>query len=111
MEVTQIHRGSVRVLSLSGPFIGSECDPLDSHVQECIDSNFLKIVLDVEKISFIDSDGLDRILDIVLDLSKRGGDARVAAPNDICKDILAVTRIDTLIQIFDEVEEAVKSLL
>lgn len=111
MEVTQIHRGPVRVLSLTGAFIGDECDALDSHVRECIDSDYLKIVIDIEQVPFIDSDGLDKILDLVLDLSKRGGDARMAAPNEICSDILTVARIDALIQIFDQVEEAVKSLL
>ena len=111
MEVTQIHRGLVRVLSLTGAFIGEECDALDSFVQECIDTDYLRIVIDIEQVPFIDSDGLDKILDVVLDLSKRGGDARVASPNDICNDILTVTRIDSLIQIFDNVEEAVESLL
>ena len=111
MEVTQSHRGPVRVLSLTGAFIGEECDALDSLVQECIDTDYLRIVIDIEQVPFIDSDGLDKILDVALDLSKRGGDARVAAPNDICRDILAVTRIDSLIHIFDKVEEALKSLL
>ena len=111
VEVAQSHRGPVRVLSLTGAFIGGEWDAFDTHVQECIDSDFLRIVIDIEHVPFIDSDGLDKILDVVLDLSKRGGDARVASPNDICKDILAVTRIDGLIQIFDSVEEAIESLL
>ena len=111
MEVTQSHRGPVRVLSLTGAFIGGECDSLDSYVQECIDSDYLKIVIDIGQVPFIDSDGLDKILDVALDLSKRGGDTRVASPNDICNDILTVTRIDSLIQIFDGLEEAVNSLL
>lgn len=111
MEVTQSHRGPVRVLSLTGAFIGDECESFDSLVQECIDSNYLRIVIDIKLVPFIDSDGLDKILDVVLDLTKRGGDTRVASPNDICNDILSVTRIDALIQIFDNVEDAVKSLL
>lgn len=98
-------------MSLTGAFIGEECDALDSLVQECIDTDYLRIVIDIEQVPFIDSDGLDKILDVVLDLSKRGGDTRVASPNDICNDILTVTRIDSLIQIFDNVEEAVESLL
>lgn len=111
MEITKSHRGSVKVLSLSGALIGKDCDPLEAELHECLDSENFKIVLEVEQVPFVDSEGLDKLLAIAFDLNKRGGDARVAKPNDVVKDVLKATRVDTLIQVFDDIEEAVKSLL
>jgi len=111
MDVTDSTYGTVTVLHLSGAFIGDDCEELDVQLQNCVGAENYKIVLEVDKVPFIDSDGLDKLLAIAFDFNKHGGDARVAAPNDIINDVLKATRVDSLVQVYEDVEEAVKSLL
>lgn len=111
MDVTQSQQGPITVLSINGPIIGGELGSLDTHVDECIKAGLLKIILDIGQVPFIDSEGIDKILAITFDMGKQGGDARVATPNDVCRDIFAATGVDGMIQIFEARDAAVKSLL
>lgn len=111
MELTQSQQGPVAVLSVRGPIISGEFGPLEAEIANCLCSNELKIVFEISGVPFIDSEGLDKILEVVLDIGKRGGDARIAAPNDVCDDIFTATRMRGLIEVFDDVDAAVKSLL
>ena len=60
MDVNQSQQGPVTVLSVSGPIISDEFGPLDERIIECISSNALKIVIEIEQVPFIDSEGLTR---------------------------------------------------
>ena len=111
MEVTRSKHGAVAVLSVTGAIIDEDLDTLVAKFGECIDEGRLKVVLDLENVPFIDSAGLERIQDTVSDLGKRGGDLRVSSLNDVCKDIFLVTKTDSLVQVFNDRETAVRSLL
>ena len=111
MEISQSQQGPITILGVSGPIISGEFSPLEARVFECISSNALKIVIEIQQVPFIDGEGLNKILEIVLDVGKRGGYARIASPNDVCNDIFTATRVREMIEVFDDVDAAVKSLL
>lgn len=103
--------GGTCVLAVSGPLVAEDCESLELELEECIRTHTLKVVVEIGKVPFIDSDGLDKLLDMVSNLNKHGGDARVAGPNEVCKDIFKATRIDSFVQVYDDVDSALKSLL
>ena len=111
MDVTKSQQGAVAILALRGPMLAEELGILDEAVDKCVASGQLKIVLDLEHVPFIDSLGLEKILSIVSSLSKLGGSMHVASANTVCRDIFRATRIDGLLQVFENREATVKSLL
>ena len=110
MEVTKSEQGAVAILSVKGAIIDEDLDTLDGKFAECVSEGRLKIVLDLESVPFIDSAGLEKIQETVSDLGKRGGDLCVSSLNDVCGDIFVTTRVDSLVQVFDDLEAATRSL-
>ena len=99
------------ILAVHGALIGEEIEALDSRIDECVNNGLFKIVLDLGQTPFIDSAGLERIQSIVSDLGKRRGDLRIAALNEVCQDIFWATRMESFVQVFQDRESAIRSLV
>ncbi|MBN1852754.1 MAG: STAS domain-containing protein [Pirellulales bacterium] len=69
------------------------------------------VVLDLQAIPLIDSAGLELLLDIQEKYRHRGGTLKLAAANPLCRDILHVTGMDKLFEIYDDSVTAVGSFV
>ena len=67
------------------------------------------VVFDLENVPLIDSQGLELLLDFQDSFSDRGGALKLAGPNSLCRNILKITKVETQIEIFDDVISAVGS--
>ena len=111
MEVTRSQQGPVVILALRGPLVAKGLEELDAKIGECSTAGLFRIVLEMRESPFIDSAGLEKLQSIALDMGKRGGDVRIASLNDVCRDIFLATRMESLVQVCDDRETAVRSLL
>lgn len=68
-----------------------------------------RIIVDLDGTETIDSVGLETLLDVQDTLRERGGDLRIATTNHANRKILEVTRLDSMLEVFDSVIDAVKS--
>ncbi len=68
-----------------------------------------KLIVDLDGTETIDSIGLETLLDVQDTLRERGGDLRIATANHANRKILEITRLDSMLEVFDSVIDAVKS--
>lgn len=68
-----------------------------------------KLIVDLDGTETIDSVGLEALLDAQDTLREKGGDLRIATTNYANRKILEVTRLDSMLEVFDSVIDAVKS--
>ncbi|QDU75083.1 STAS domain protein [Bremerella volcania] len=68
-----------------------------------------KLIVDLDGTETIDSVGLETLLDVQDTLREKGGDLRIATTNYANRKILEVTRLDSMLEVFDSVIDAVKS--
>ncbi|GAA4422507.1 STAS domain-containing protein [Bremerella cremea] len=68
-----------------------------------------KLILDLDGTETIDSVGLETLLDVQDLMRERGGDLRIATTNHANRKILEITRLDSMLEVFDSVIDAVKS--
>ncbi|PQO25974.1 anti-sigma factor antagonist [Blastopirellula marina] len=68
-----------------------------------------KLIVDLDGTETIDSVGLEILLDVQDTLREKGGDLRIATTNYANRKILEVTRLDSMLEVFDSVIDAVKS--
>ena len=87
-----------------------ELESLGSAIDECLSSGAPKIVLDLSEVPFIDSAGLELLLSLVSRAGKLGGEIRLAAVNDVCRDIFGATRMDNFFQLFEDTSSALRSM-
>jgi anti-sigma B factor antagonist len=111
VEIAKSQQGAVTILTLKGALTAEDVDLLDRKIDECVNAGNCKVVLEIRQVPFIDSAGLERFQGIVSQMGRAGGDVRVASVNEVCRDIFQATRMTTFVQIFDDRESAVRSLL
>ncbi len=67
-------------------------------------------VIDLEQTNFIDSKGLESLLWVQQQCDENLGQVRLCKPDDTCRKILQVTRLDGRFDVFADVTEAVKTM-
>ncbi len=67
------------------------------------------VVLDLERVPLIDSEGLELLLSYQDDFLVRGGSLKLASANPLLRDILRVTDMETHFELFPDVSTAAAS--
>jgi anti-anti-sigma factor len=80
------------VLNASGQQVGSE------------------IILDLKAVPFMDSEVLELVVRMHEDLKMRGGVLKIIGLNSVCRDILNATRLTNILNIFNDIKDAVRSM-
>ncbi len=86
-------------------FIGENMASLDEEVRNCLDRNDLRLVIDCELVPYIDSAGLEKLLEYYNQIRKKGGSLEIFNPNPLCNEILNITRITDYIDIYFNLEK------
>ena len=118
MKIEQSQQGTVTLLTPVGALVsedaGAERSPLE-HFTEVVDSHIdkgrVKIIIDMNSVPFIESEGLEMLLDASERALLKGGGVCLANPSDIVKDILFATRLAANIEVHDDLTDARRSLL
>ena len=99
----------VIVVHLSGViYFGEESALLRLRVKDLLASS-RQIVLDLAGVTHIDSGGLGTLVALHTSARKSGGEIKLANLSNHPKEVLQITRLVTIFEIFDRVEDATAS--
>jgi anti-sigma B factor antagonist len=99
----------VAVVDCDGRVIfGEESASLRDAVKDLINKN-KQIVLNLGGVNYIDSGGLGTLVSLYTTARNAGGTLRLANLTQRVGDLLQVTKLLTVFEVFDSVDEAVKS--
>jgi anti-sigma B factor antagonist len=99
----------VFVVHLSGAIIfGEESSSLRVLVKDLL-SKSSQIVLDLGDVTYIDSGGLGTLASVYVSARKIGGDIRLARVGRRANEVLQITKLVTLFEVFDKTENAIAS--
>jgi anti-sigma B factor antagonist len=109
LKTTHTSKDGVIVIRLSGAiYFGEESTALRVLVKELLDIS-RQIVLDLEDVTHIDSGGLGTLVSLYASARKVGGEIKLAEIGSHARELLQITRLMTLFEIFDTVEDAIAS--
>ncbi|PYU92056.1 MAG: anti-sigma factor antagonist [Acidobacteria bacterium] len=98
------------LLDLRGRLIlGRETADLRGRLGRLLDSGHLRIILKLEGVSYIDSSGLSTLVACYTSARKRGGDLKLTHLTTRVRDLMQITRLSTVFETYNTVEEAQKS--
>jgi anti-anti-sigma factor len=100
----------VSVAALTGELTAEATDVLRHQINERLERKLRFFVIDLEATTFVDSKGLETLLWIQEQCDERLGQVRLCKPDDTCKKILQITRLDGRFDVFTDVGEAVKTM-
>jgi anti-anti-sigma factor len=109
MKITTQNYGEVTVVELQGEFTGEFAKPFVDTISSIVASAVAGIVLDMTKVSFIDSQCLEQMLWLRDYCDENNRQLKIAGLEEHCEKILEVTRLLPLFDTYQELAEAVKS--
>jgi anti-sigma B factor antagonist len=86
-------QGAVDIISGDEPLQHEACERFLGTVEPALRRGQPKLLIDLGSIPFIDSVGLETLLDLRDRCTQRGGVCKLAAANALCRDILVATGI------------------
>ncbi|MCH7549093.1 MAG: STAS domain-containing protein [Candidatus Krumholzibacteriota bacterium] len=109
MKITQRDVDDVVVLDLNGKLTGGpDADTFRDVFKTLVDQGKKNIIVNLEKVSWINSTGLGILISGYTSVRKNGGDLVVIHASDRIESILYVTKLNLLFRSYDSEEDAVK---
>ena len=103
-------RGDVRIIELSGKItIGSGDVKMRELIDNALEQGKTKILLDLAGVSTIDSSGIGEMVACYTTVTKQDGQLKILRMSPKINDIMQVTQLITVFDVFDDEEEAVAS--
>jgi len=110
MNINERESDGVVILSLSGELMGDESSEFfQKYVYKLIEENKVNVVLDMQNVKWMNSAGLGMLMGVLTTLRSSGGDLRLASLSERVQRPIELTRLDSVINVFDSVDSAVNS--
>ena len=103
-------KGDVMVLALSGKIMGGpDHERFQTEIKTLISEGYVDILLDMHKVSWVNSTGLGILVSAYHTLKKNGGALKICRVSDRIDNILNVTQLKLVFETFTDCDEALKS--
>jgi anti-sigma B factor antagonist len=110
MKVNVRQRDGVTILDLKGKItIGMGDVALRNAVQDAINSGATKVVINLKDVTTIDSSGVGELVSAFTTATNRGVKLSLANLPSKVQDILQITQLITVFDVFDSEDEAIRS--
>jgi anti-anti-sigma factor len=110
MKVNVRQRDGVTILDLKGKItIGMGDVALRNAVQDAINSGATKVVINLKEVTTIDSSGVGELVSAFTTATNRGVKLSLANLPSKVSDILQITQLITVFDVFDSEDEAIRA--
>ena len=112
MQIDQRVVGDVTLLDLKGKMTLGEGDELlKDRINSLVSQGHKKLLLNLEGVPYIDSAGLGEIVRTYTTVSRQGGKLKLLNLTKRIQDLLAITKLLTVFETYENEPEAVKSFV
>ncbi len=102
--------GDVRILDCSGKItLGEGTMVVRNRVRDLVGSGVKKIILNLADVSYIDSSGIGELVSTYTTVTTSGGQLKLLNLTKKFNELLAVTKLLTVFQVFDNEQAALAS--
>lgn len=101
---------SIAIISLDGNVMGGpDSTVLNELLHKLIADGKKKIVLDLKNVKLMNSSGLGMLIAALTTMRNASGDLKIAAPSKKIENLLIITKLVKVFEIFKTVKQAVES--
>ena len=110
LTINQLEKEGSTLLELQGKLVfREECDAFDKQIEDLLDADKFKIVLNLEEVNYCDSFGLGCLVAAFKSTGDRGGDLKLLRLSQQIQDLLDLTKLSTVFDIHTDEDNAVAS--
>jgi anti-anti-sigma factor len=103
--------GAVHVLRPEGPLKGEDAQSFRDRLIQLINSSLGRCVVDASAVPFVDSQGLEALVEAGDELSGTGQPLKLCGLNETVRQALELTELAPRFELFADVNTAVRSFL
>ena len=110
LNINERQAGDVTVLDMSGKItIGEGSVSLRSAIRRLLEEGKKRILLNLSAVSYIDSSGIGELVSSYTAINKEGGQLKLLNLTQKIKDLLTITKLLTVFDVYDSEAEALNS--
>ena len=110
LTITERRNGSVTVLDLSGNIrLGEGNIELHNILRFLVEKGERRVLLNLAEVIYIDSSGLGELVAGYTTLQKNGGELKLLHLTDRVNELMVITKLLTVFDVFDSEQEAINS--
>jgi len=110
MTITERKSGDVTILEVEGKILLGEGDvQLKRKIDELVERNETKLLLNLANVPYMDSGGLGEIVRSYTTVRRASGELKLLNATKRISDLLTITKLITVFEIHDDEAAAVKS--
>ena len=111
MKLVEQQHGAVKILQPDGPLAGEEAEKFLARSLEASKENLGRVVLDASGIPYIDSRGLECLVELADKLGNTGQTLKLCAVSKTLRQVLELTGLSSRFDHFEDANLAVRSFL
>jgi anti-sigma B factor antagonist len=111
MKLHEQKHGAVTVIRPEGPLVEEHAQTLKTNLLSAMKSSLGRVVVDLSAVPFVDSRGLETLVDLTEEMGKGGQALKLCAPNKTVREVLELTALVSMFDHFDDLNSAVRSFL
>jgi stage II sporulation protein AA (anti-sigma F factor antagonist) len=104
-------QGAVDVIAADGPITKDTSGEFVVFVEGYLGAGQPRLVVDLSAVPLMDSAGIESLLNLYDDARRRGGKLCVSTPNPLMNDILDISEVSTVVQVYPSSTAAVASFV
>ena len=108
MEITLHDSGDVKIVRLDGMIDGVTVTTVESTLMQLLSEGTDKMLLNFEKLSYINSIGLRVVLVVAKQLKKSEGQLRICSLTDPVREVFDITGFSTILNVVESEEKALQ---
>jgi anti-sigma B factor antagonist len=108
-EIREKEREGITILALKGRLTVGEASTVREKVNEVVAQGHINIILDLAHVDYIDSTGLGSMVICFTTVKKAGGTLKLLNLNKRNIELLLLTKLHTIFEVFSDEQDAVNS--
>jgi anti-sigma B factor antagonist len=110
LQIQQREREGIAILDLNGRLIvGEACTVLREKIRDVLAADGKEVIANLAEVDYIDSTGLGSLVVCFTTLRKAGGHLKLENLTRRNVELLVLTKLETVFEIFDDEQSAVNS--
>ena len=111
MEISETTKGAVRVLKPRGPLCAQDAEQFKRQASEAAAAAMGRIVVDASSVPFLDSRGVEVLVELSEGLGESGQALKLCAVNETLREVFDLTDVAGAFESYEDVNAAVRSFL
>jgi len=111
VKINEQRHGAVTVVEPGGPLVDEDAADFASRVSRLIGEQLGRVAIDASAVAYVDSAGLEALLEISDELADRGQTLKLCQVSETLREVLELTGVAGSVEQFADVNSAVRSFL